>query len=94
MATTPPTPPPGIELTVISLVVSLTVAWGVFGTRISVLEKEVSALSNVDKSHALSIERISRQLRRLEAHQQDDELLLDQVFIHLRRPLPKRRAGA
>lgn len=102
MATTPPTPPPGITLsipnslnlkdliTIVSAAVTLTVAWGVFGTRLTVLEKEVAALRGTDSSVSTQVDRLRKQVRRLEAHQQDDELLLDQVFILLKRPLPKR----
>jgi len=79
-------------ITIISVAVSLTLAWGVFSTRITVLEKEVVALRDADKTQSTNIERLRKQVRRLEAHQQDDELLLDQVFILLKRPIPTRRA--
>lgn len=79
-------------ITIISVAVSLTVAWGVFSTRITVLEKDVVALKEQDKAQNAATETLQRQVRRLEAHQQDDELLLDQVFILLKRPIPQRRA--
>lgn len=102
MATTPPNQPPGITLsipksitlkdiiTILSAAVTLTVAWGVFSTWRTVLEREVAVLRNADQSMLAHIERLRKQVCRLEAHQQDDELLLDQVFILLRRPLPRR----
>jgi len=104
MATTPPNQPKGFTLsfptslslkdliTIVSVVVSLTVAWGTFSTRIAIVEKEQVRMAEILKKYADTTARMQRQLRRLEAHQQDDELLLDQVFILLKRPLPKRRA--
>lgn len=79
-------------ITIVSVAISLTVAWGVFSTRITVLEREVIALQQVDQSTAVTIERLQQQVRRLEAHQQDDELILDQVFSLMKRPYPQRRA--
>jgi len=79
-------------ITIVSFAVSLTVAWGVFSTRIALLEKEVVTLQAVDASKTASIEKLQSQVRRLEAHQQDDELILDQAFMIMRRPPPLRRA--
>lgn len=79
-------------ITIVSVAISLTVAWGVFSTRITVVEREIIALQQVDQSTAVSVERLQQQVRRLEAHQQDDELILDQVFSLMKRPYPQRRA--
>lgn len=79
-------------ITIVSVAISLTVAWGVFSTRIALLEKEVVALQATDASRTASFEKIQQQVRRLEAHQQDDELILDQVFMLIKRPPPTRRA--
>jgi hypothetical protein len=79
-------------ITIISLAVSLTVAWGLFTTRITVLEREVVDLQATDKAQAALIEKLDNQVLRLNAHQQDDELILDQVFSILRRPPPTRHA--
>lgn len=79
-------------ITIVSVAVSLTVAWGVFSTRITVLEREIVALQQTDQANAATVERLQQQVRRLEAHQQDDELILDQVFTLMKRPYPQRRA--
>lgn len=104
MATKPPSQPKGITvkfpetldlkdlITIVSVAVSLTVAWGVFSTRIAIVEREIVSLQQQDQSHNVSMERLQAQVRRLEAHQQDDELILDQVFTLMKRPYPQRRA--
>lgn len=79
-------------ITIVSVAISLTVAWGVFSTRIALLEKEVVALQTSDANRGASIEKIQQQVRRLESHQQDDELILDQAFMLMKRPPPTRRA--
>lgn len=79
-------------ITIISVAVSLTIAWGVFSTRIAIMEKEILALQVQGDRHASSVDRLKQDVRRLENHQQDDELLLDQVYSLLRKPAPIRRA--
>lgn len=79
-------------ITIVSVAVSLTVAWGVFSTRITVLEKEVVAMEQANQARGANVEQLQKQVRRLEAHQQDDELIIDQVFSILKRPSPTRRA--
>lgn len=79
-------------ITIVSVAVSLTVAWGVFSTRIALLEKEVVILQAADASRGASIEKLQTQVRRLEGQQQDDALILDQAFMLMKRPPPIRRA--
>lgn len=79
-------------ITIISVAVSITLAWGVFSTRIAVLEKEVLTLQTENQSRTAEMEKLYGRVRRLEAHQQDDEMLFDQVFYILRRPEPARHA--
>ena len=79
-------------ITVVSVAVSLTVGWGVFSTRIAVLEREVVSQREAEVSRVSATDKIQQQVRRLESHQQDDELILDQVFSLLRKSPPTRRA--
>lgn len=104
MATKPPAQPKGLTLkipdvlglkdliTIVSVAVSLAVAWGVFSTRITVLEREVISLRGVDDAQSAAIDRLQQQMTRQAAHQQDDELFIDQLFMTLRKPVPTRRA--
>lgn len=79
-------------ITIVSVAISLTVAWGVFSTRIALLEKEVVTIQAADANRGTTIEKLQQQVRRLEAHQQDDELILDQAFQLMKRLPPIRRA--
>lgn len=105
MATTPTNPPKkGFTLTlpssitikdlitIITAVVSMSLAWATTVGKITEIEKEVARLTEHVKSLSSADARMLKAIRRLEGRQQDDELLLDQVFILLKRPLPKRRA--
>ena len=80
-------------ITIVSVAISLTIAWGVFSTRIALLEKEVVSMQTSVARLGASSETINRQIRRLESRQQDDEMILDQVFLHLNKPAPRRRAN-
>lgn len=79
-------------ITIISVAVSLTVAWGVFSTRMTVAEREILALQDALRSHDSAIDKLQQHTSRLGASQQDDELLIDQLYILQRRPVPVRRA--
>lgn len=104
MATTPTNPTKGFTfalpssvtvkdlLTLISLVVSVTFACATMAGKLTEIEREVARLTEHVKSLSSADARMLKAIRRLEGRQQDDELLLDQVFILLKRPLPKRRA--
>lgn len=80
-------------VTIVSVAISLALAWGVFSTRISLLERETIALHESIQTNEAAIEKLSQQIRRLEMRQQDSELLIDQLYISLRKPVPVRRAN-
>lgn len=77
---------------IVTLAVSLTVAWGIFSTRLTVLEREVVDLQTSRQVRIAAIDKLDQQVTRLNAHQQDDELILDQVFTILHRTPPVRHA--
>jgi peptidoglycan hydrolase CwlO-like protein len=79
-------------VTIVSVAISLTVAWGVFSTRIALVEKEIVAIQAAMVKKQTAIERMQTQTRRLEAHQQDDEMIIDQIYSLLKRHPPIRRA--
>ena len=79
-------------ITIISVTVSLTVAWGVFSTRIALLEQEIVSMNETVKKLQDSNSAAQQQIRKLEARQQDDEMILDQLHILLKRPPPIRRS--
>lgn len=79
-------------ITIISIAVTLTAAWGVFSTRITVTEREIVALQNELRSQQSAIDKLQQNTTRLTAHQQDDELLIDQLYLMQNKPVPVRRA--
>jgi hypothetical protein len=79
-------------LTVVGFIVTLTLAWGAFSTRLTVVEREIVALQSQNISQGFALEKIQQQVGRLSRHQQDDELIIDQIFTILRRQTPQRRA--
>lgn len=79
-------------LTIGGVIVTLTVGWGLFSTRLTLLEHEVVDLRAANQAHEESIDKLQQHVSRLSAHQQDDELIIDQAFNLLRKPTPIRRA--
>jgi peptidoglycan hydrolase CwlO-like protein len=79
-------------ITIVSVAISLTVAWGVFSTRITVMEREVVQLQTTNKELAAVVTSLQQQVARLNAHQQEDEILIDQLFIMQQKSAPTRRA--
>lgn len=79
-------------ITIVSVAISLTVAWGVFSTRITVMEREVVQLQTTNKELAAVVTSLQQQVARLNAHQQEDEILIDQLFVMQQKSAPTRRA--
>lgn len=78
-------------ITIISVAVTLTTAWGIIGTRITLLEKEVVALQAMDSSQGVAIESLQAATRRAEFVMQEDEHLINQIHIMMNKPIPARR---
>lgn len=74
------------------VVVSLTLAWGVFDTRVTMLEKtDGNYLEHIKQVETDTKENNSR-IERLESHQQDDETIIDNLFDTLKKPKPTRHS--
>jgi hypothetical protein len=105
MTTNPSSPPAGAAtllpaaltikdiITIISVAVSLTLAWGVFSTRIAIVEKEILIMQATAVERQVVIDRLTSQVRRLESHDQDNELFIDQLFGLMRKPTPVRHSN-
>lgn len=79
-------------LTFVSVVVTITIAWGVFSTRLTVIERELITINTrVEEIRTNNAHTVLR-LNRLEAHQAEDELIIDEIYNHAKRPIPQRRA--
>lgn len=78
-------------ITVVSVAVSLTIAWGVFGTRITLLEKELSSHAEQDDRVAKDVEELKKKTTQLEQHIYDNEVMVDRLYEQNNIPQPKRR---
>lgn len=77
-------------ITIVSVAVSLALAWGVFSTRLTLLEKEVIMLSDRSDKVVTEITTLNDSVRRLEQQLQLDELYIDRLYEEARRPAPRR----
>ena len=77
-------------ISIVSVAVSITLAWGYFGARISALEKEVISIrADVDKTNN-ELNRLSFKLQSVESHVHDNSLFIDQLFNQIKQPVPRR----
>ncbi len=77
-------------ITIASMCISLTIAWGVLGTRLTVLEKEVVQLKEADARIASDVDATRKQVRKLEIKTQDDQQFIDDLYRHSNRSVPRR----
>ena len=77
-------------ITIVSVAISLAIAWGVFDTRITVLEKELVAQTVVDVKETSDIAEINVQLRKLQSKVQDNQRSIDELYRTMHKPLPRR----
>lgn len=79
-------------ITLVSVAVSLTIAWGVFGTRISLIEKEMESHSALDAKSDAELAAQTARINRIERRQIDNEFMIDRLYEESKIPQPKRRA--
>jgi RNA binding exosome subunit len=78
-------------ITIISVAVSITLAWGYFGSRITVLENEVIALKEEKYRMRAELDSLRARTHVLESQVRESEVFMDQVFRELKQPAPRRR---
>jgi uncharacterized ubiquitin-like protein YukD len=77
-------------ITIVSVAVSLAIAWGVFDTRITVLEREQVRLQTADVKQVADLGDIATQLKKLELRIQDDQHFIDDLYRSMKKPMPRR----
>lgn len=77
-------------ITIISVAVSLTFAWGVFTTRITVLEKEVVRLQEDNQKVTAAVSKLQDTINIHETRQRENMLLIDQLYVMTGKPAPNR----
>ena len=64
----------------LAVAVTLTLAWGVFGTRLSVIEDKSGDQKELNQKVEKKVEDHAKRLDRLESNQQADELAIDNLY--------------
>lgn len=77
-------------LTIISVAVSLTLAWGVFTTRISLVEKEVIQLRHENEKMVIVAEKMRDAIQVLQLEQRQDQILIEQLLLQQRKQMPRK----
>lgn len=67
-------------ISIISVAVSITLAWAYFGARVTALEKEVMVIKQIRDKQDLRIDILGTKLGEVYITAHDDELYIDQLF--------------
>lgn len=78
-------------ITLVSVAVSLTIAWGVFGTRLTLIEKDVENQKIVAAKLETTVEKHNQEVARLDLRVQDDAILIDNLYDATKIKQPRRR---
>ncbi len=78
-------------ITLVSVAVSLTIAWGVFGTRLTLLEKQVTGHEVQDTKVERQVTELEQRTNKAEQRLRENEFLVDQLYVYSGKPQPKRR---
>lgn len=77
-------------IVIISTAVTLTTAWGVFSTRVSLLEREVLSIREQERELRTLVTNIDTQVTNLAFQNKLQDTYMDQLYEQLGRPVPKR----
>ena len=77
-------------ITIISVCVALAMAWGVFGTRITILENDVVALKAAMSNQGAALTELSRMVERVRSHQTQHDVFIDQIYDMMKKNPPRR----
>jgi sensor histidine kinase YesM len=71
-------------ITFVALAVSITMAWGVFGTRLTVVENQLVAMSKVDADFKLELKEMTQRVNQLENRLRENENLSEELWKRMR----------
>ena len=80
-------------ITIVSVSVALAMAWGVFGTRVAVLENDVITLKANISNTSGAVSELSKMVERVRDQQVQQDIFIDQLYDTLNKQPPKRRTG-
>ena len=75
-------------ITIVSMAISLTIAWGVFDTRITVLEKEAVMHRTVEAKQDSDVADLQQRMNKLALKVQDSQHFIDDLYRQLNKPVP------
>lgn len=78
-------------ITLVSVAVSLTIAWGVFGTRLSLIESQIAVHEVQDGKVEDKVKEIDQRVNKTEQRLRENEFLVDQLYENSGKLPPKRR---
>lgn len=78
-------------ITLVSVAVTLTIAWGVFGTRLSLIESQIDVHEVQNGKVEDKVKEIDQRVNKTEQRLRENEFLVDQLYENSGRPQPKRR---
>ena len=78
-------------ITLVSVAVSLTIAWGVFGTRLTLIEKQLAGHEVQDSKVESQVVELEQRTNRAEQRLRENEFMVDQLYEYSGKSQPKRR---
>lgn len=79
-------------ISILAVIVSITLAWGVNSTRLTVIEKEIISTNEQVQRLRKDVDEINTRARVTESRTQETEGLIDRIFEILKKPPPTRHA--
>ena len=78
-------------ITIVSVAISITLAWGYFGARVAALEKDVIVMKDANDKQAAIIKSIEVKLDGVYSTAHDNEIYIDELFKLLKESQPRHR---
>lgn len=77
-------------ITIVSIAVSLTLAWGVFSTRMLLIEKQLEIVVEQVEKNEKTVNKLKDTLRQIEQQQRIDGLSIDRLYEDANKQPPRR----
>jgi hypothetical protein len=77
-------------ITVVSISVTLALAWGVFGTRITVVENDIITLKQAAATTAADKAELTRLVERVREQQLRQEIFIDHLYEAINKTPPRK----
>ena len=78
-------------ITLVSVAVSMTIAWGVFGTRITIIEQRMATHEETQAKSDARLDALESQRISTDKRIRENEFAIDRLYEYTNKPLPPRR---